>query len=77
MTYSVLVLAQLQARTMSDSCALALCHPVCCRRVCIYCVLQDGRHLCLECLDTLVVDTKDAQPLYDEVSRAAVQRPCC
>jgi hypothetical protein len=32
------------------------------------CVVQDGRHLCLECLDTLVVDTKDAQPLYDEVS---------
>lgn len=29
--------------------------------------LQDGRQLCLECLDTLVVDTKDAQPLYDEV----------
>ncbi|WIA18924.1 hypothetical protein OEZ85_003595 [Tetradesmus obliquus] len=31
--------------------------------------LQDGRHLCLECLDTLVVDTKDAQPLYDEILR--------
>lgn len=29
--------------------------------------LQDGRHLCLACLDTLVIDTKDAQPLYDEV----------
>ena len=29
--------------------------------------LQDGRQLCLECLDTVVVDTKDAQPLYDEV----------
>eukprot|EP00882_Tetradesmus_deserticola_P008575 GHRQ01009043.1.p1 GENE.GHRQ01009043.1~~GHRQ01009043.1.p1 ORF type:complete len:380 (+),score=110.79 GHRQ01009043.1:620-1759(+) len=29
--------------------------------------LQDGRHLCLECLDTLVVDSKDAQPLYDEI----------
>lgn len=29
--------------------------------------LQDGRLLCLDCLDTLVVDTKDAQPLYDEV----------
>lgn len=29
--------------------------------------LQDGRQLCLECLDTLVVDTKDAQPLYGEV----------
>lgn len=29
--------------------------------------LQDWRQLCLECLDTMVVDTKDAQPLYDEV----------
>lgn len=29
--------------------------------------LQDGRQLCLDCLDTIVVDTKDAQPLYDEV----------
>lgn len=32
--------------------------------------LQDGRQLCLECLDTLVVDTKDAQPLYEEVGGA-------
>eukprot|EP00879_Flechtneria_rotunda_P008339 GHRR01008734.1.p1 GENE.GHRR01008734.1~~GHRR01008734.1.p1 ORF type:complete len:345 (+),score=60.44 GHRR01008734.1:820-1854(+) len=29
--------------------------------------LQDGRLLCLECLDTLVIDTKAAQPLYHEV----------
>lgn len=29
--------------------------------------LNDGRHLCLQCLDSIVVDTKDAQPLYDEV----------
>jgi hypothetical protein len=29
--------------------------------------LQDGRLLCLDCVDTLVVDTRDAQPLYDEV----------
>ncbi|KAF8064573.1 DA1 [Scenedesmus sp. PABB004] len=29
--------------------------------------LQDGRVLCLECLGTVVIDTKDAQPLYDEV----------
>lgn len=36
--------------------------------------LQDGRQLCLECLDTLVVDTKDAQPLYDEVRQMAVGR---
>lgn len=31
--------------------------------------LQDGRQLCLECLDTMVVDTKDAAPLYDEVCK--------
>ncbi|KAI8473875.1 MAG: hypothetical protein J3K34DRAFT_466141 [Monoraphidium minutum] len=31
-------------------------------------VLQDGgRHVCLECLGTIVVDTRDAQPLYKEV----------
>jgi hypothetical protein len=36
---------------------------------CLLYALQDGRHLCLECLDTLVVDTKDAQPLYDEVGK--------
>eukprot|EP00775_Hariotina_reticulata_P004383 gene4383-4637_t len=29
--------------------------------------LQDGRILCLDCLDTLVIDTKEAQPLYNEV----------
>lgn len=29
--------------------------------------LTDGRELCLQCLDTIVVDTQDAQPLYDDV----------
>ena len=29
--------------------------------------LSDGRELCLECVSSIVVDTKDAQPLYDEV----------
>ena len=29
--------------------------------------LSDGRVLCLECVSSIVVDTKDAQPLYDEV----------
>lgn len=29
--------------------------------------LSDGRDLCLGCLDTIVVDTADAQPLYGEV----------
>lgn len=37
--------------------------------------LSDGRLLCLDCLDTVVVDTKDCQPLYDEVrGQAAVQQ---
>jgi hypothetical protein len=33
-------------------------------------VLKDGggdRRLCLECLGTVVLDSKDAQPLYGEV----------
>lgn len=29
--------------------------------------LSDGRQLCLQCLDTMVASTQDAQPLYDEV----------
>lgn len=29
--------------------------------------LDDGRKVCLECLDTIVVDTKDCQPLYREI----------
>ena len=29
--------------------------------------LADGRDLCLQCLDSIVVDTNDAQPLYSEV----------
>lgn len=31
--------------------------------------LQDGRVLCLQCLDTMVCDSKEAQPLYEEVRR--------
>jgi hypothetical protein len=37
--------------------------------------LQDGRPLCLECLDSIVVDTKDCQPLYDEVRWGTCQIP--
>lgn len=29
--------------------------------------LSDNRDLCLECVSSIVVDTKDAQPLYDEI----------
>lgn len=29
--------------------------------------VQKGRHLCLDCLDSVVVDTQDAQPLYNKV----------
>lgn len=29
--------------------------------------LEDGRPLCLACLDTVVTDTRDAQPLWQNV----------
>eukprot|EP00878_Enallax_costatus_P028415 GHUV01030692.1.p1 GENE.GHUV01030692.1~~GHUV01030692.1.p1 ORF type:complete len:380 (+),score=79.94 GHUV01030692.1:399-1538(+) len=29
--------------------------------------LQDGRQLCLQCLDHLIIDTKEAQPLYNDI----------
>eukprot|EP00884_Botryococcus_braunii_P000692 jgi/Botrbrau1/10623/Bobra.154_1s0013.1 len=29
--------------------------------------LPDGRHICLACLESIVVDTDDAQPLYNKV----------
>jgi hypothetical protein len=32
-----------------------------------YPALEDGRKLCLECLETAVVDTKECQPLYREI----------
>ena len=28
----------------------------------------DGRYLCLDCLGSVVLDTKEAQPLYQKVS---------
>lgn len=33
--------------------------------------IQKGRHLCLDCLDSVVVDTQDAQPLYNKVTGEA------
>jgi hypothetical protein len=38
-------------------------------------VLRDNRQLCLSCLDSVVVDTQDAQPLYAKVCLASVQAP--
>lgn len=32
-----------------------------------YAQLGDGRNLCLECLETAVLDTKACQPLYREI----------
>ncbi|XP_019105777.1 protein DA1-related 1 isoform X2 [Beta vulgaris subsp. vulgaris] len=32
-----------------------------------YLVLDDGRKLCLECLDSAIVDTNECQPLYIEI----------
>lgn len=30
-------------------------------------VLDDGRKLCLECLDSVIMDTNECQPLYIEI----------
>lgn len=32
-----------------------------------YIPLHDGRKLCLECLDSTIMDTKECQPLYREI----------
>jgi hypothetical protein len=32
-----------------------------------YATWDDGRKLCLECLETAVIDTKEAQPLYRDI----------
>ena len=32
-----------------------------------YLSLDDGRKLCLECLDSSIMDTQDCQPLYVEI----------
>lgn len=33
----------------------------------IYISLEDGRKLCLECLDSAIMDTGECQPLYHEI----------
>lgn len=32
-----------------------------------YLILDDGRKLCLECLDSAIMDTHECQPLYLEI----------
>lgn len=32
-----------------------------------YLLLDDGRKLCLECLDSFIMDTHECQPLYLEI----------
>ncbi|CAA3007428.1 DA1-related 1-like [Olea europaea subsp. europaea] len=34
-----------------------------------YLILDDGRKLCLECLDSTIMDTHECQPLYFEIQR--------
>jgi hypothetical protein len=36
--------------------------------------LEDGRQLCLQCLDTITTDTRDAQPLWQSVLRWVPRR---
>ena len=44
---------------------------------------QDGRDICLQCLNSMVTDTQDCQPLYNQVCAApahvwcAPSRCCC
>ena len=34
-----------------------------------YVLLDDGRKLCLECLDSAIMDTHECQPLYFEIRK--------
>lgn len=34
-----------------------------------YIALNDGRKLCLECLDSAILDTSQCQPLYKDIQR--------
>lgn len=38
--------------------------------------LEDGRHLCLECLATACIDTREALPLWHSVLRCAADYVC-
>lgn len=34
-----------------------------------YVALDDGRKLCLECLDSVIMDTNQCQPLYHSIQK--------
>lgn len=34
-----------------------------------YLLLDDGRKLCLQCLDSAIMDTQECQPLYLEIQK--------
>ena len=34
-----------------------------------YIALNDGRKLCLECLDSAIMDTSECQPLYSDIQK--------
>lgn len=34
-----------------------------------YIALKDGRKLCLECLDSAIMDTNECQPLYADIQK--------
>lgn len=34
-----------------------------------YIPLKDGRKLCLECLDSSIMDTNECQPLYNDIQK--------
>ncbi|KAK7842096.1 protein da1-related 1, partial [Quercus suber] len=40
-----------------------------------YLLLDDGRKLCLECLDSAVMDTNECQPLYIEIQNSSKEIP--
>ncbi|KAL0396655.1 UNVERIFIED_CONTAM: protein DA1-related 1 [Sesamum calycinum] len=59
-------------RPYHKSCYKDLHHPKCdvCKNFpvdCRYLNLEDGRKLCLECLDSSIMDTHECQPLYLEI----------
>ncbi|KAI3432702.1 hypothetical protein D9Q98_004252 [Chlorella vulgaris] len=49
------------------------CHRLCPRGT-EWAELEGGRQLCLQCLDTAVTSTEDAQPVYDDVLRFFVSK---
>jgi hypothetical protein len=56
-----------------DNCMMLLPHSsshqllACCASGVEFAQLSDGRHLCLTCIGSVIVDNTDIQPLYQEV----------